>query len=383
MPDRGFMLIAIIVGVSLTTSFLCSLLEACLYSVSRSRIETLRRAGDPRSRTLVRLRAQIDESIAAILIVNTSANTLGAAWAGAKVAEYYGNRWLGLFSALFTAAVLFFAEIVPKSLGVRFSAVLAPILARPLQLMVWALWPVIKLCVLMTRVWGKGAHLSRSSEEDIISLAHLVHKDGEIYEQEAQWVANALRLNDVTAYDLMTPSPVVARVPKTMALRDTQVNTDHWRFSRLPVTADDDPDEIVGVVRRRKVFDALARDEFDRTMEDMMDPPDFVPAGLPAHRLLDRFLQKRRHLFCVLNEQDAFSGVVTLEDVLECLLGREIVDETDLHEDMQAVARRRKDALLARRGGTSSAPRTSSASSGGAEQGGAAADQNSRGKRSP
>ncbi|MFP4380147.1 MAG: CNNM domain-containing protein [Candidatus Sumerlaeia bacterium] len=341
------LLIPIITGVSLITSFFCSMLEACMYSVTRSQIETLRRSGDARGRVLARVRRQIDESIAAILIVNTIANTAGAAWAGALVRELYGNSYLAIFSGAFTFAVLFFSEIVPKSLGVRFANSLAPNLAIPLQLMVWALWPAIKMCVLLTRIWGKGARISHGTEEDIISLAQLVEKQGAIHPHEALWVANALRLDNVTAYDLMTPNPVVARVPGDMLLKQTRMNAEHWRFSRLPVCTDDNPDNIVGIIRRRRVFNALANDQFDLSIADLMDPVHFVEETTPAHQLLDQFLITRRHLFCVRDEHGHFTGVVSLEDVLECLLGREIVDETDLHEDMQELARRRKEALLA------------------------------------
>lgn len=341
-------LIAAITGASLLTSFFCSMLEACIYSVTRSRIEALVHRGDRRGRRLRRIRAHIDDSIAAILIVNTIANTAGAAWAGALVRQHYDSTAMGVFSAAFTAGVLFFAEIVPKSLGVRFASTLAPVLALPLQIMVWILWPVIRLCVLLTKMWRRRKRKADGSEEDIISLARLMQSQGEIRSLEAQWVANALQLDYVTAYDLMTPKPVVVRLASDTLLEQTRMNSDHWRFSRLPVHEPGEPDKIVGIVHRRRVFDALARDEFGRTIGDLMDPPEFVGESLPAHRLLERFLRKRKHLFCVANDQDEFTGVVSLEDVLECLLGQEIVDETDLHEDMQELARRRKDALLAR-----------------------------------
>jgi CBS domain containing-hemolysin-like protein len=259
----------------------------------------------------------------------------------------FGNFWLGVFSGAFTFAILFFAEIVPKSLGVRFAGVLAPNLAIPLQMMVWALWPVVQFSVLITRIWGKGARISHGTEEDIISLARLIEKQGEIFPHEAEWVTNALRLNNVVAYDLMTPGPVVARLSEDLALKETRFNSEQWRFSRLPVHRAEYSDEIVGVVRRRKIFNALAQDQFELRIADLMDPPVFVSEQTPAHQLLDEFLKSRRHLFCVKDEHGHFTGVVTLEDVLECLLGREIVDETDLHEDMQEVARRRTISLLA------------------------------------
>jgi CBS domain containing-hemolysin-like protein len=347
IPDHW--LLAITVSLTVMVSFVCSLVESTMYSITRSQIETLRRQGHARGETLLYLRRHIDETIASILILNTTANVLGPAIAGGIVASHYQSVSMGLFSGALTFVVLFFGEIVPKTLGVRHAVRLAPLVALPLRLVGWVLWPLVQACVFLPRRLGRSGGPLHGTEEDIISLAGLVADQGQILAHEAQWVANALRLNDVTAYDLMTPNPVVARVPDVMRLRDTAIGADHWRFSRLPVCKNDDPDAIVGVLRRRKVFDALARDEFDRSMGELMDPPEFVHEDMPAHQLLDRFLEKRRHLFCVQDETGRFTGVVTLEDVMECLLGREIVDETDLHEDMQALARRRKDALLSRR----------------------------------
>ena len=345
----GMLFILFIAALSLAISFFCSMSETCLYSVSHTRIETLVQKGDRRGKVLARLRHRIDETLAAILIAYTTANTLGAAWIGALVSERFGNYWLGLTSGVFTVLVLFIAEIAPKSLGMRYNSTLAPNLAYPLQVLVWLLWPVVKLSVILTQLW-KRKGVSHGTAEDIISLARLIQQQGDLHPHEVEWVRNALRLDEVTAFDLMTPNPVVARVPKEMKLRETQFNADHWRFSRLPVCLSANPDEIVGIVHRRKVFDALARDEFHLTMGDLMEKTEFVLETMPAHELLDAFLKKRRHLFCVQDDKGSFTGVVTLEDVLECLLGREIVDETDLHENMQTVALRRKSALLAGKG---------------------------------
>ena len=341
----------LVVTVLLTAGvcFCCAVMEAVLYTVTRSQIESMRRRGDPNGERLLYLRLHIDETITSNLIVNTASNTLGPSFAGALVALHFESISLGVFSAFLTVLMLFVGEIVPKTIGVRYSLQFVPFVVLPMRAILWALWPLVRVCALVPRLLHGKSIIHHGTEEDIISLASLVAGQGQILAHEAQWVANALRLNDLTAYDLMTPNPVVARVPDVMSLRDTVIDADHWRFSRLPVCKNDDPDAIVGVVRRRRVFDALARDEFGRTMVELMDPPVFVSEEMPAHQLLDRFLQKRRHLFCVQDETGRFTGVVTLEDVMEALLGREIMDETDLHEDMQALARKRKEALLGRR----------------------------------
>lgn len=345
--------IAILTLSSLSISFFCSLLEACIYSVSRSHIESLRRAGKPSGRRLLRIRANIDEAIAAILILNTVANSAGAAWAGALVKERFGDisfvvPAVLIYAAFFTTSILFFSEIIPKSLGVKFANRIAPALAAPLLAMIWIFKPVVLVCVAVTRLWGQDMSLHHTTEEDIINLVALGQRSGQITADEARWISNALRLNDVTAYDLMTPNSVVARTPASLPLSKTSVDAQHWLFSRLPVCEDDNPDTIIGVVYRSKVFEAMARDRFELTMRDLMEPPIFVHEDTLAHELLDMFLNKRRHLFCVRDSADGFLGVVTLEDVMECLLGEEIVDESDIHVDMQEVAKQRRRQLLSK-----------------------------------
>ena len=302
-----FALIVIIL-TSLAGSFICSLTEAALYSVSRSRIETLKRKGDRRALLLAKLRAHINEPIAAILTFNTAVNTLGAAWAGALVAKHYGNDVLGIFSGIFTAAVLFISEIIPKSLGVTYANSIAPRLARPLQVLIWLLWPFVKVSVLLTRLWGGQARLNYPTEDDIISMAQLSQRGGIILQQEARWIANALRLNDIKVSGIMTPKSVVYRIPDDMRLRETKIDADHWRFSRVPVFAAGDQDSIIGVVQRRQVFAALLQGEEERTIRSLMRVPDFVPTDQPAHELLNRFISTRRHLFCVKNEEGEFVG---------------------------------------------------------------------------
>ena len=172
--------IIVITSISLIGSFLCSLMEAALYSMPRSRIESLKREGDPGGIRLSNLRDKIDEPIAAILTLNTAVNVMGAAWAGALVSSYYGDTWLGFFSAAFTFGVLFFSEIIPKSLGVTYANVLAPKLSSLIQLLVKVLMPFVKVSVFITRLWGSNSHLNMPTEEDIISLAKLSRHGGEI-----------------------------------------------------------------------------------------------------------------------------------------------------------------------------------------------------------
>lgn len=339
-------LLVVVVCAVLLGSFLCSLMEASFYSISRAQIETLKRKGDRRGSVLAELRDRADEPIAAILIVNTVMNTAGAALAGALVTQIYGSWLLGWFSAAFTAAILFLSEIVPKSIGFKFAGRTGPMLARPLKLMTLVLWPLVRLCVMITNSFGRNSRISVVSEEDIISMALMSERSGSIHSHEVRWIANALNLDKVSAKDIMTPASVVRRVAADLPLEELDTDAEHWSFSRVPVYLSGEPDRIVGVVQRREVFHRLVEGAGGIRISDLMDPPIFVAESLPAHELLNLFIKYRKHLFCVRDAAARWTGIVTLEDVLETLLGTEIVGEQDLYDDMQEAARQAEHVQL-------------------------------------
>lgn len=334
--------IVIITVISLVGSFLCSLMEAAIYSISRSRIESLRREGDPGGIRLARLRSKIDEPIAAILTLNTTVNVLGASIAGSLVARYYGDTWLGVFSGIFTGGVLIFSEIIPKSLGVTYANTLAPRLSIIIEFLIKILWPFVKMSVLITKLWGKNSHLNFPTEDDLKSLTELTHQGGSILPEEAEIVTNALRLDDMTVGEIMTPKSVVLEMPDTTILSDIDLDSEYWHYSRVPVYTEGEPDNIMGVALRSDVSKALLSGEHDKTLRNIMVAPDNVPEDMYLNELLKRFILTRRHLFCVRNDKDEYLGIVTLEDIIESLIGQEIVDELDIHEDMQELAKRKK-----------------------------------------
>ena len=333
--------IVIITTISLIGSFLCSLMEAAIYSIPRSRIESLKRDGDPGGVRLARLREKIDEPIAAILTLNTAVNVLGASIAGSLVARYYGDTWLGVFSGAFTGGVLIFSEIIPKSLGVTYANTLAPKLSIVIEFLIKILWPFVKMSVLITKLWGKNSHLNFPTEEDLKSLAQLTHEGGSILAEEAEIVTNALRLDDMTVGEIMTPKSVVLEMPETTVLSEIDLDSDYWRYSRIPVHVEGEPDNIIGVALRSDVSMALLSGESDKTLRNIVVTPDNVPEDMYLNELLKRFIITRRHLFCVRNSYGEYIGIVTLEDIIESLIGEEIVDELDIHEDMQELAKRK------------------------------------------
>jgi CBS domain containing-hemolysin-like protein len=283
----------------------------------------------------------VDAPIAAILTVNTITHTMGATWAGALVGETYGNVWVTWFSVAFTIAILFLTEIVPKTIGVVNAGTLGPFLAWPIQVMVWAVWPLAWVSVKVTERMSRRANAAGPTEEEILVMADQALQAGKLLPQEKAVIHNALRLDQVKARDLMTPRPVVEWLPAHLRLADLRSRAPQLVHSRLPVVEGDDLAQVSGLVHRREIFDALAHGEEDRRLGGLARPVRFVPETTAANLLLQQFLDKREHLAVVVDEHGDVAGVVTLEDVLEHVLGQEIVDEFDQDADLQETARRR------------------------------------------
>ena len=342
--------LALVVLFVLVTSAACSLFEAVLYAVPASRIAMLERAGRPSGRLLMRLRRQVDRPIAAILSLNTIANTGGGALAGAIAARELGEGNLVYFSAAFTLAILLFSEVLPKTIGVVHAGALAAWIAYPLQGLVVSFRPLVALTRMATNLVWKGDQEQRVSDEELLSLVGAGLRSGAFKPHEASVIRNVLALEARSARDVMTPRPVVFTLGAQVPVRDATAMEGLSKHSRVPVF-DEAPDDLVGVVHRRDVLAAVAEDRFDVTLDALMRPLQFVVDSTPLDALLHTFLDRRQHLVAVIDEFGAFAGIVTLEDVLEELIGREIVDEFDQETDLRAYAHRRRDELLSRRGG--------------------------------
>ncbi len=336
-------LILLAFTVTVVTSFCCSLTEAALYSMPLSRIESMRRQGSRAGELLAQLRADIDKPIAAILIINTVANSAGAVWIGALAAELLGSGTLGAITAILTLSILILGEIIPKTIGATHAVQIAPRIAFALLICVRVLSPLVWMCRGITALLRRGGELHVASEDDILAMAMHGAQHGSLLPEEARWVANALSLDRLTARDLMTPRTVVYVLPSKLPLTMVEAHSAHWKHSRLPCVRNDAPDQVEGIVHRRDVFDRLVAGKTEGTLRDLMQPAVFVPESMPANRLLKTFITERQHLAIVVDEFGGMEGVVTLEDVLEELLGEEIVDEHDVHVDMREFARRRAE----------------------------------------
>ena len=335
--------LSLVVGLVVLTSSACSLFEAVLYAVPLSQIDTLERAGRASGPVLRTLRAQVDRPIAAILSLNTVANTGGAALAGAIASRVFGSVWIGYFSAAFTLAILLFSEIIPKTAGVVYARRLAGPIARPLQILVLVFTPVIWLSRYVTRLVAIGREADGISDDDLLLMVRRGLRTGDLKPHEASVISNVLALEVKTAGQIMTPRTVLFMLDTDTSLADAAANEQLLQHSRVPVY-DDDPDDIVGIVHRRDILRSAARDEFDTTLDQLMHPVHFVVETAKLDQLLHVFLEQRQHLVVVTDEFGSVSGIVTLEDVLEEILGREIVDEFDEVADLRAFARQQRAA---------------------------------------
>ena len=330
-----------VVGLVIGTSAACSVFEAVLYSVPASRIEALDREKRPSGRILKRMRQKVDRPIAAVLSLNTIANTGGGALAGALAVGVFGPAHIWLFSVAFTLAILLFSEVLPKTVGVVYSRALAPFVAGPLAWLVTLFGPLIALTQLATRVVRSGSDEHRISDDELLTMVRLGLRSGDFQPHEARVIQNVLALERRTVSEVMTPRPVVFTLCASVKARDAAAMTELDKYSRIPVYAKD-PEELVGVVHKVDILKAVAEDRFGMTLDTMMRPINFVVAAAPLDRVLSTFLARRRHMLAVIDEFGGFAGIVTLEDVLEELIGREIVDEFDAVTDLRAFARRRR-----------------------------------------
>ncbi|MEX2558999.1 MAG: CNNM domain-containing protein [Pirellulales bacterium] len=326
----------------LVLSAICSLTEAALYAVRMPYVRHLTELGSPAGKLLTRFKLNMERPISAILILNTAANTAGAAVAGAQAVYLFGEKSIFWFSATFTLAVLFLAEIGPKVIGVAYNQAIARWVARPLHILIRALYPFVWTVEQASRLLIPKQRILSAPEEEVGQLAMMSAEEGSILPFEADLVQNVLRLDQVRARDIMTPRPVVLKLPASMTLAEVAEKVKEWTHSRIPIYADDDPETWVGVVLARDILANLAVDKFDVTLASLAGPIHFVSDKTPGHVLLKAFLKRRSHLFGVVDQYGSMVGIVTLEDVMEALIGEEIVDEVDLAVDMQEVARLRR-----------------------------------------
>ncbi len=338
---------ALIITVTavIATSAMCSLFEAVLYSVPASHVESLAEAKRSSGRLLKELRSNVDRPITAILSLNTISNTAGAYLAGA-LAEAALEDWGAFaFPFAFTLSILFFSEILPKTAGVVYSRPLSSLVAPPLKGMVWLFTPLLYLSQQVTRAIAGGRQAEEVSGEEIAVMARLGTRTGVIDEDHGRVIENILSLESKIVSQVMTPRTVLFTLAAGLTVEDAHLEEGVKTYGRIPVWTET-RENIIGIVHRQDVLAAVARDELEVTLEDLVQPVHFVLDKTNLSRVLALFLERGEHLFVALDEFGGLAGVVTLEDVMEEILGKEIVDEFDQVPDLRQLAELRRKQVL-------------------------------------
>ena len=338
-------LILTVVAV-ISISALCSLFEAVLYSVSHSEIESLAEAKKPAGKLLRELRANVDRPITAILSLNTISNTAGATLAGALATRVFGQEWFLAFSVVFTFSILLFSEVLPKTAGVVYNRPLAPMLARPLKLLVWLFTPLLYISSLITRAVAGSRPEAEVSSDEIAVLARLGSRTGVIHEDHGVAIENILSLESKTVSRVMTPRTVLFSLSVDLTVDEAHQMDGALTHSRIPLY-DGSSENIVGIALRHDILAAVAHKQLDRKLESLVRPVHFVLDKTNLSRVFKMLIDRSEHMFVALDEFGGLAGVVTFEDVLEEVLGKEIVDELDQVTDMRELARIRREEVLA------------------------------------
>jgi len=330
-------LLVVYLALAIGVSFLCSILEATLLSITAGYTEQINQERPHLGKIITRVRNRLDESIASILILNTFAHTVGAVGVGSQAILVFGAEWETLIAILLTLAILYFSEIIPKTLGARFWSTLAPAACMIIEWLVRLAYPLVWISTRLTGLFGESGK-GEITREELIALAYVGHRGGELGSQESQYLENILRLREFTTEQICTPRSVVHMLERHMTVAQALAEPKTANFSRIPVY-ETIVDNVVGKVIVKDLYEAKINGQADSTLGDIMRDVLRVSEKLPVTKLLDFFIKQRRHLFLVEDEFGQTTGIVTLEDALETLLGREIIDENDPVEDMQAFAR--------------------------------------------
>jgi CBS domain containing-hemolysin-like protein len=323
--------------LALFVSFLCSIMESVLLSTPQSFLIVKHDKGHKWAKLFMDLKLNIDKPLSAILSLNTVAHTVGAAGVGAQAVKVFGEAYFGIISAVLTILILVFTEIIPKTIGARYWRNLSRITYFTIKAMIFMTYPLVLMSAVITRLFSDNSEEKTTSREEIAALASIGADEGLFSDKENIIIQNILKLKSVRVKEIMTPRVVVALADENLPLINFLENKDYLKFSRIPVYSENE-ENITGYVFRQEVFENLAEDKHDLKLKDVKHDILIVPDSLMLFSLWEKLLEKKEHLALIVDEYGGMDGVVTMEDIIETLLGLEIVDEKDTVVDMQKYA---------------------------------------------
>ncbi|MDY0040673.1 MAG: CNNM domain-containing protein [Desulforhabdus sp.] len=338
--NSAVVLLIAFVLLALIISFLCSVAEAVLLSITPSYIEGQKLKRPERAALLKQLKQDnVDRSLAAILTLNTIAHTVGAIGAGAQAAVVFGSAWFGLFSMVMTLMILFLSEILPKTIGAVFWSKLVGPTAFFVKSLIVTLFPIVWISEKLTRFISGGKSMHIFSRDEFIAMARIGERSGHIHGNESRIIRNLFRFGLLNVTDIMTPRTVITAFPEDLTIMEALKQNAQTPFSRLLLYTTD-IDHITGFVLRDDVLLKKAQDRSDQPLKSLKRDILAVPESVSLSMLLDRLLKDRQHIAIVVDEYGGTRGLATLEDLVETLIGIEIIDERDNVEDMRVLARK-------------------------------------------
>ena len=319
-------------------SFICSILEATLMSTPLSFVNMREDEGYKPAKRFKKYKTDNARPIAAILSLNTIANTIGAAGVGAQATAVFGSRWFGLVSIITTILILVFSEIIPKTIGTNYWRKLMGFTARTLHIIITLLFPIVWVVEKLSKsIAATDEDETAVSREEVAAMADMAEDEEVIDEDENKIIQNVIKLDDVKAEDVMTPTTVAAIAPEQMTLKEFYLDKTYSHFSRIPVYCDSD-EYITGYVLRSEALEMLTEDKFNTTLGDIKREIAMYGEKLPVSEIWNSMLSNKRHIACVIDEYGSFQGIITLEDIIETIVGLESMDERDDVADLRQLA---------------------------------------------
>ena len=327
-------------ALALGVSFLCSMLEASLLSVSTSHVAMLVERGSRFARQLQTMRSQVDRPLSAILTLNTVAHTVGAVGVGAEAAALWGHTSVGIASAIMTLLVLVLSEIIPKTLGAVYAKSLVSFTAVTTRLMMLVTYPILVMLQGISRLFGSHPHEESLSRGEINAAVRLGRQAGSLDATEYRTINNLMSLRRLKVREILTPRTILMALPENQTVEQVMQEHRSLRYARIPVYRGS-VDQVTGYVTRFELIEAYRSGKGSAALSALARSIQAVPEQASVADALNLMLQKREHILLVVDEYGGLEGIITLEDTIESLLGLEIVDESDAAVDLQDVARRR------------------------------------------